>query len=111
MIEVTPRALLEAQSVLQRLGAKQAAIRILVKEKGCNCSRYRMAIDDEVREGDRVLEIEGVRFLFDPKSAAALEGGVLDFVDEGHRRGFVIHGGAEAEHHHHHDGGCGCGHH
>lgn len=108
MIEVTERAAKEARALLQNLGRPAAAIRLLVREKGCNCSRYRMAVDEEVREGDRVVERGGVRFLFDPRSAELLAGAVVDFVEEATGRGFVIQGASEPDHD---QGGCGCGHH
>ncbi len=107
MIEITERAAREARALLDNLGRPGAAIRLLVREKGCNCSRYRMAVDDEARAGDRVLERGGVRFLLDPRSAELLAGAVVDFVEEGGGRGFVIQGAPEPGH----DGdGCGCGH-
>ncbi len=96
MIQVTDRAAEALGRLLSDQGA-QAVVRILVRERGCNCSRYRMALEPGARPGDRVLEVGGVRVVADPRAAELLTGAVLDYVPEG----FVIRPPEEAA-------GCGC---
>ncbi len=105
MVQVTEKAAVKAREVLQRMGAPEAAVRVLVNLKGCNCSRYRMAVDPQVRPEDRVVEVGGVRFVADPQAAELLVGAVLDYHEENGDGGFVIQPPVEAAH----DGGCGCG--
>jgi len=104
MIQVTERAAIKAKEVLEQMGAREAAVRVLVNLKGCSCSRYRMAIDPRVTPEDRVVEVGGVRFVADPEAAQHLSGAVLDFLEEGGAEGFVIRAPETAG-----PGGCGCG--
>ncbi len=104
MVQVTERAATKAREVLEQMGAQGAAVRVLVNLKGCNCSRYRMAIDPRVTPEDRVVEVGGVRFVADPEAARHLLGAVIDFLEENGTGGFVIRGPEQAG-----QGGCGCG--
>ena len=105
MVQVTPKAAEMLRHTLRQHGAEGRPIRLLVREKGCNCSKYRMAIDEAVREDDLVVEVEGLRLVIDPKSAPALEGVVVDFAEGPQGAGFVIQAPPEQG-----DAGCGCGH-
>ena len=109
MIQVTERAAIKAKEVLERMGMPAAAVRLVVNLKGCNCSRYRMAIDAQVSPEDRVVEVDGVRFVADPEAARLLEGARLDYRADADGEGFVIEGPPASDPAH--EEGCGCGHH
>ncbi len=111
MIQVTQEAVQALKDELERLGRPGAAVRILVKEKGCNCSRYRLAVEDAPAPGDRVVELEGLKVVADPRAAELLSGAVLDYVRQNGTGGFVIHPPQEVALEKHEGHGCGCGHH
>jgi iron-sulfur cluster assembly accessory protein len=81
MIQVTPsavqqlRTLLEAQPIPSKKG-----LRVQVAKGGCSGLQYEMALD-ETRDGDAVLNQDGVRFFIDSESATFLNGATLDFHD------------------------------
>ena len=64
---------------------------------------YNLAIDTEVRPGDKVFEVDGVKLLVDMKSFLYLDGSTLDYKDEGlMQRGFMFVNPNSS-------GACGCG--
>src|SRR5438094_363073 len=69
---------------------------------GCSGFSYQLDFDEHVREGDRVLEYDGVRVLVDPTSAEYLAGTEIDFVSSLHGGGFRF-SNPKATH------TCGCG--
>ena len=81
MIDVTPsavqqlRTLLAGQNMINGKG-----LRVQIAKGGCSGLQYEMALDEK-RDGDAVVERDGVQFLVDAESAAYLQGATLDFHD------------------------------
>jgi iron-sulfur cluster assembly protein len=63
---------------------------------------YRLSIESEAKEGDTVVECEGVRVVIDPKSKLFLHGLTLDYTTGLNGKGFVF-SNPNAK------GTCGCG--
>ena len=63
-------------------------VRIGVKSSGCSGFSYVLEYADEVVDGDWLVEKEGVKLLVEGRSAAMLDGTVLDYVREGFNEGF-----------------------
>jgi len=81
MIQVTPSAVQQLRKLLQdQPGASQKGLRVEIAKGGCSGLQYEMALD-ESRDGDAIVEQDGVRFLIDRESASYLEGATLDFRD------------------------------
>jgi iron-sulfur cluster assembly protein len=79
-----------------------------VRGMSCSGPAYGMALDNEPREDDAIVEFSGVRVLVDPQSAQYVEGAQVDYVDGLMGRGFTVtnpsfksEGGC--------GGGCSCG--
>ncbi|MDE2445545.1 MAG: iron-sulfur cluster assembly accessory protein [Alphaproteobacteria bacterium] len=78
---VTPRA---AQRILE-IAAKQhmsPALRVAVNGGGCSGFQYDFAMNDQVADDDKVIEVEGARVLVDETSLQFMEGSTLDFIDD-----------------------------
>lgn len=93
-----PKALLRATSgaieALRKMqageeGAGKEGVRLGVKGGGCSGFSYVLDFDD-LREGDNVLEQDGVKFFMDRKSAIYLKGIVLDYKTGLQGKGFVF---------------------
>jgi len=81
MIEVTPSAVQQLQTLLKDQPAhEQKGLRVQIAKGGCSGLQYEMTLDQK-RDGDAVIERDGVRFLIDRESAPYLEGATLDFRD------------------------------
>lgn len=102
-IEITDAAIAavrEAQTA-EKL-PRESYLRVAVKAGGCSGFSYSLAFEIEPREGDQVLEKEGVRFLLDPKSGLLLAGAILDYSSGLNGKGFVFTNPNAT-------GTCGCG--
>jgi len=103
MIELTPRAVEKVREVMRDQGVAEGGLRVGVQGGGCSGMSYNLAIDTEVRPGDKVFEVDGVKLLVDMKSFLYLDGSTLDYKDEGlMQRGFMFVNPNSS-------GACGCG--
>src|SRR6266700_3963374 len=69
------RSLLVAQTQNSRKG-----LRVQIAKGGCSGLHYEMALDEK-RDGDAVVERDGMQFLIDGESIPYLRGATLDFRD------------------------------
>ncbi|GAB4229638.1 MAG: Fe-S biogenesis protein NfuA [Acidobacteriota bacterium] len=80
------------EKIREALGrnAEKSALRIEAKDTGAPQFQYAMRLvgDEDRRDGDFVLEIQGIRVFVDPESAANLNGTTIDFEDRIVRSGF-----------------------
>ncbi len=65
-------------------------LRVSVKGGGCSGLMYDMSFDQVKKEGDSVIEYEGLNVLIDGKSLFYLNGTILDFSDGLNGKGFVF---------------------
>jgi iron-sulfur cluster assembly protein len=71
---------------------KQSAgkgLRVQITKGGCSGMHYEMTLDEK-KEGDAVVERDGVEFFIDNDSAEYLRGATLDFRDGLSGAGFQI---------------------
>ena len=103
MITMTPKAIVEVKRLMAAdAGSLNAGLRVGVKGGGCSGLSYVLDFEKEPREGDKIIEFEGVRVFLDPKSALYLKGTQLDFSDGLNGTGFnFINPNAQRT--------CGCG--
>lgn len=102
-IELTPYAV----EMVKRMRAKEGlderhALRVAVVGGGCSGFSYQLDFDDSAREGDLVLEFDGVQVRVDPTSLQYIEGLRIDYVSSLHGGGFKF-SNPRATH------TCGCG--
>ncbi len=100
MITLLPRAAAKVLELQSEAGDGKR-LRVFVESGGCSGFQYGMSFD-ELKEGDQVLESEGVSFLMDEASLAYMDGSTIDFDDGLQGKGFEIKNpNAEST--------CGCG--
>jgi len=77
-------------------------LRIGVKGGGCSGLTYSLGFDGVQKEGDTVIEYNGVKLFVDGKSLFYLSGTELDFTDGLNGKGFIFNNPNAAK-------TCGCG--
>ncbi len=90
------------QAIIDEKLSADTFLRIGVQGGGCSGLSYVLSFDEERREDDIVVEVEGARLLLDPKSEAVLRGTELDFTSGLNGKGFVFNNPNAT-------GTCGCG--
>jgi iron-sulfur cluster assembly protein len=79
MINVTDNAVRQLQSLLsQRRENSPKGLRVQVAKGGCSGLHYEMTLDEK-KEGDAVIERDGMQFFIDGDSVPYLRGATLDF--------------------------------
>ncbi len=101
MITVTDSAIRHLQALVAEKGEPGKGLRILVEHGGCAGMQYGMGLD-EPKEGDALLERDGVRVMIDPESLGYLKGSTIDYCDDLTGTGFRIQNPNAAR-------SCGCG--
>lgn len=101
MINVTDSAVRQLQSLLsQRAENSPKGLRVQVAKGGCSGMHYEMALDE--KDGDAVIERDGMQFFIDADSVPYLQGSTLDFTGGLTGAGFrVVNPNASRT--------CGCG--
>jgi len=102
MITVTDSAVKQLQTLIA--GEPDAAgkgLRIFVEHGGCAGLQYGMTLDQR-KDGDSVVEREGVQVLVDEESAKYLGGSTIDYADGLTGAGFRIQNPNAVR-------SCGCG--
>ncbi len=99
---VTEKAAAQIKRLAAAESQPQAGIRVAVKGGGCSGLTYKLGLETEEREGDKVYEQHGVRLYVDKKSVIYLVGTELDFSDGLNGKGFTF-GNPNAKK------TCGCG--
>lgn len=102
MITISDIASEKIKEMLLEEGTPDLFLRLGVKEGGCSGFSYGMGFDDEEAEGDKTLEMDGLKVVVDEKSIPLLNGLVIDFKESAMGGGFTIENpNASAT--------CGCG--
>src|SRR3546814_20613987 len=68
-----------------------AGVRFGVKRTGCSGFAYVVDLAESMDEGDRLVEVDGVRLIVSDKSLALVDGTVIDFQRPGLNSSFVFH--------------------
>ncbi len=90
MITVTPSAVQQLKTLLAETPESSGkGLRLYVETGGCAGMQYGMGLDFP-KEGDEVIEHDGVHFYVDSFSTKYLSGSTIDFVDELAGAGFRI---------------------
>ena len=87
-VQLTPKAIEMVRKMHSKegLGAEQG-LRIGVVGGGCSGFQYQLNFD-AIKEGDRIVDLEGVKILVDEISLPYIAGTTLDFVEGLHGAGF-----------------------
>ncbi|MDA1190181.1 MAG: iron-sulfur cluster insertion protein ErpA [Candidatus Poribacteria bacterium] len=89
MIMVTDAASSKVKELLESEGYEGYGLRVQVVGGGCSGMQYRLGFD-EARDGDKVIDKEGLKVFVDLKSALYLVGTTVDYVESLMGAGFKI---------------------
>ena len=101
-LSLTSVAATKVGEFLERHNRPDALLRVRVVGGGCSGFQYQLALDDESKSGDRVIEQKGVRILVDERSLPYLAGTEIDYVVDIMGAGFRFNNPNAAS-------SCGCG--
>lgn len=87
MLILTPTAIAKVKAVMSERG-EEGGLRIAVVGAGCSGFQYEMFLDREAAEGDRVIELDGLRVFVDARSMLYLNGASIDYVEGPSGSGF-----------------------
>ena len=89
-VAVTARAAAQLRAVAAREGLDPAAtfVRVAVVPGGCSGLTYDLGWDSAALATDEHIEAHGLRLVLDARSAAYLDGTILDFTDGLDGKGF-----------------------
>lgn len=65
-------------------------LRVYVQGGGCSGFQYGFTFDENIQEGDTIIEKQGVKFLVDPMSFQYLVGAEIDYTEGLQGSQFVI---------------------
>ncbi len=111
-ISLTPAASKAVSDILTERKLEGYALRVYLSGNSC-CSgvSFGMALDTNIRDGDKVYDSEGVKIVVDEVSMDYLRGAHIDFVNDPERgTGFLVDSPIAREmSHEHSEEGCACG--
>lgn len=89
MIQVTDSAICQLRTLVSEQADASKGLRIYVERGGCAGLQYGMGLAHP-KQGDEILEREGVKFIVDAESADFLKGSTIDYSDDLAGAGFRI---------------------
>lgn len=80
----------KVKELIEDEGNDALMLRVFVSGGGCSGFQYGFTFDEEIGEGDTVVENEGVKLLVDPMSFQYLSGAEIDYSEGMEGAQFVI---------------------
>ncbi|ACA17964.1 iron-sulfur cluster assembly accessory protein [Methylobacterium sp. 4-46] len=90
MISLTDNAVTAVKTALSQAPGTPTGLRIMVEAGGCAGYKYMMGLESSARDGDLVVEQDGVRLFVDGRSQSLVSGLRIDFVTALETSGFVF---------------------
>jgi iron-sulfur cluster assembly protein len=101
-ISITENAAKHVRNFMSVEGRQAGVLRVAVKGGGCSGLTYVLDIVEDPREGDKVIEQNGVTLAVDRKSYVFLAGTELDYSGGLNGKGFIFNNPNAKK-------ACGCG--
>lgn len=83
-------AALKVKDLINEEGNDALMLRVFISGGGCSGFQYGFTFDEETKDGDTVVENEGVKLLIDPMSFQYLAGAEIDYTEGLEGAQFVI---------------------
>ena len=97
------------KNILTERNLEGYALRVYVAGGGCSGVNFGMALDNNIRDVDTIIEANGVQVVVDEVSIDYLRGATIDFVNDPVRgAGFAVDS-PNAQAHSHGEEACACG--
>lgn len=90
LVVFTDAAARKVGALIEGEGNPQLKLRVFVQGGGCSGLQYGFEFDEEVQDGDTLVENLGVQLLIDPMSFQYLTGAEIDYRDGLEGAQFVI---------------------
>ena len=103
MIQMSERAVGKVKELLVAENKQGYGLRVAIHGGGCSGFQYGLTFENERRENDEVLDLDGLQVYVDAMSGMYLDGVKIDYVDTLEGSGFKIDNPNAT-------GTCGCGH-
>ena len=87
---VTDKAAEKIAQLMKSENKNDAVLRVQVIPGGCSGMSYDLAFDDGAREGDIIIQKNGITLCIDEESLSHMQGATIDFVDSLNGSGFKI---------------------
>lgn len=102
IIAISPSAATAVRDLLAKRELEDYALRVFVQGGGCSGFQYGMALENNFREEDTVVEANGINVVIDEVSIQYLRGAQIDYVEGVMGSGFKIENPNAVS-------SCGCG--
>ena len=89
-IEVTEASVEKIKEIISKEKKGGFNLRIEVKPGGCAGMSYEFSLDDEIKNGDEVIEKGELKVVIDGASMENLRGATIDYVETLQRSGFKV---------------------
>lgn len=90
MITLTDKAVAAVKTALSAATDPAEGFRIMVQPGGCSGFKYSIGLESVPREGDAILETDGIKVFLDAGSQPHVAGMTVDFVTGLESSGFVF---------------------
>ncbi len=90
MVTVTETAAQELTKLLERDGKTGSGLRIFTAGVSCGGPQYGLAFDDKPKDGEEVLDSNGIKLFLDTKTKEELDEAEVDYVKSEYGEGFVV---------------------
>ena len=101
-LTVTPLAAQAVKKMLEEKELTDHGLRVFVAGGGCSGMQYGMQFEGNPQPLDKVVEVDGIKFIVDPTSLQYISGATIDYVDNLMGGGFRIDNPQAVS-------SCGCG--
>ncbi|NWJ47803.1 MAG: iron-sulfur cluster insertion protein ErpA [Chloroflexi bacterium] len=102
MITLTDSATDQLKKIIEEENDSTLGLRVFVAGGGCSGFQYQMVLENEIRDGDEITELNGVKLYVDSFSQKYIDGAEIDFVNSLMGGGFTVHNPNAVS-------SCGCG--
>ena len=102
-VTLTDRAASKVKAMLEKENKEGYGLRVGIVPGGCSSYMYEIALENEPKQEDMVIEEKGVKVFVSPASVAFMKGSTIDYIDALTNAGFKINNPNVKT-------SCGCGH-
>lgn len=81
VLEFSDAAANKAKKLIEEEGNPKLKLRVLVQGGGCSGFQYGFSLDEESKEGDKLIEKQGATLVIDPMSYQYLAGSEVDYTE------------------------------
>ena len=90
IVDITPLAAQKLKDALAGQGQADALLRVMPMPGPHGGFQYAMSIEQEAKDDDFTMDVEGLTVLVDSESAPLVDGAQIDYMEGLMRSGFVI---------------------